>query len=98
MVSDSVKRTLRMVQDATSGKQKPSVFWHIWDAPLITIARGSYMNELLEIAGATNIYGDLTDASPMVSIEESCVASRLHHHGLRCRKESIGSRGRKLQR
>ena len=70
IVSDSVEKTLRMVRDATAGREKPRVFWHIWDAPLITIARGSYMNELLEIAGATNIYADLTDASPMVSIED----------------------------
>jgi iron complex transport system substrate-binding protein len=69
-VSDSVRRTLQMVRDATAARPKPTVFWHIWDAPLITIARGSYMHELLEIAGARNIYDDLADASPMVSIED----------------------------
>ena len=39
-------------------------------APLITIGQGSYMNELVEIAGATNIYGDMKDVSPTVSIED----------------------------
>ena len=28
------------------------------------------MNELISIAGATNIYGEMKDASPMVSIED----------------------------
>jgi iron complex transport system substrate-binding protein len=70
IVSDSVRRTLRMVRDATATRSKPTVFWHIWDAPLITIARGSYMHELIEIAGGRNIYDDLADASPMVSIED----------------------------
>lgn len=69
-VSDSVRRTLQMVRDATASRKKPTVFWHIWDAPLITIARGSYMHELIEIAGARNIYDDLADPSPMVSIED----------------------------
>ena len=69
-VSDSVKRTLDRVRQATAPLPKPRVFWHIWDAPLITIARGSYMNELIEIAGGTNIYGDLPDPSPSVSIED----------------------------
>jgi ABC-type Fe3+-hydroxamate transport system substrate-binding protein len=69
-VSDSVKRTLDRVRNSTASLPKPSVFWHIWDAPLITIARGSYMNELIEIAGGTNIYGDMADASPAVSIED----------------------------
>lgn len=70
IVSDSVEKTLMRVRKATAALPKPRVFWHIWDAPLITIARGSYMNELIEIAGGTNIYGDLPDASPMVSIED----------------------------
>ena len=70
IVSDSVRRTLQMVKDATASRKKPTVFWHIWDAPLITIARGSYMHELIEIAGARNIYDDLGEPSPMVSIED----------------------------
>jgi iron complex transport system substrate-binding protein len=69
-VADSVKRTLDRVKTLTSTMSKPRVFWHIWDAPLITIGQGSYMNELVEIAGAQNIYGDMKDVSPAVSIED----------------------------
>ena len=69
-VSDSVKRTLDRVRNATGHLKKPSVFWHVWDAPLITIARGSYMNELIEIAGGKNIYGEISEPSPTVSIED----------------------------
>jgi iron complex transport system substrate-binding protein len=69
-VSDSVKRTLDRVRAETSSLPKPSVFWHIWDAPVITIGRGSYMNDLIEIAGGTNIYADMTEASGTVSIED----------------------------
>ena len=69
-VADSVKRTLDRVKKVTSKMSKPRVFWHIWDAPLITIAKGSYMNELVEIAGARNIYADMNEPSPTVSIED----------------------------
>jgi ABC-type Fe3+-hydroxamate transport system substrate-binding protein len=69
-VSDSVERTLRMVREQTRSLPKPTVFWHIWDAPLITIGSGSYMHELIEIAGGTNIYGDMPEPSPTVSIED----------------------------
>lgn len=69
-VSDSVKRTLDRVRRQTSKLHKPRIFWHVWDAPLITIARGSYMNELVEIAGAQNIYADMSEPSPTVSIED----------------------------
>jgi ABC-type Fe3+-hydroxamate transport system substrate-binding protein len=70
IVSDSVGRTLESVRARTASLRRPTVFWHIWDAPLITIARGSYMNELIEIAGGSNIYGEMSAASPMVSIED----------------------------
>jgi ABC-type Fe3+-hydroxamate transport system substrate-binding protein len=46
------------------------VFWHVWDSPIYTIGRGSYLDELLTIAGGTNIYGDRADPSPQVSMED----------------------------
>jgi iron complex transport system substrate-binding protein len=70
VVADSVQRTLDRVRSATSGLPAPTVFWHIWDAPLITIGRGSYMNELVEIAGGRNVYADMPDVSPTVGIED----------------------------
>ncbi|MDQ3244036.1 MAG: helical backbone metal receptor, partial [Gemmatimonadota bacterium] len=62
-VSDSVSRTIERVRTATASLPRRRIFWHIWDAPLITIARGSYMHELVEIAGGANIYSDLPDPS-----------------------------------
>lgn len=69
-VRDSVTRTLDAVRAATASLRKPAVFWHIWDAPPITIGRGSYMNELTEIAGGKNVYADVAAPSPTVSIED----------------------------
>jgi iron complex transport system substrate-binding protein len=70
VVSDSVAATLARVKRATSGLPTPTVFWHIWDAPLITIGSGSYMSELITIAGGRNVYGDMAAASPTVGIED----------------------------
>ena len=69
-VRDSVMRTLDRVASATKSLPRPNVFWHVWDAPIITIGRGSYMNELVTIAGGTNVYADLASPSPMVSLED----------------------------
>jgi len=69
-VSDSVARTIDRVKAATRHLPRRRVFWHIWDAPLITIAAGSYMTELITIAGGENIYGEMPDPSPTVSIED----------------------------
>jgi ABC-type Fe3+-hydroxamate transport system substrate-binding protein len=69
-VIDSVDRTLERVRLATAGLPRPTVFWHIWDAPLITIGAGSFMNELVEIAGARNVYADITSPSETISFED----------------------------
>lgn len=69
-VVDTVLATLDRVRSRTAGLERPSVFWHIWDSPLITIGSGSFLNELIEIAGGTNIYGDFGEVSPAISLED----------------------------
>lgn len=69
-VIDSVQRSLDRVRSATKGSSRPTVFWHIWDAPLITIGSGSFMDELVVIAGARNVYADLPGPSAEVSLED----------------------------
>ena len=70
LVVDSVMRTLERVRGATAGLERPGVFWHIWDSPIITIGAGSYMSELVEIAGGRNIYADLPEPSASVALED----------------------------
>ena len=65
-VVDSVYRTLDAVRSATAGLEPVKVFWHIWDAPLITIGAGSFMNELVQIAGAKNVYDDIQGPSAQI--------------------------------
>jgi ABC-type Fe3+-hydroxamate transport system substrate-binding protein len=69
-VIDSVDRTLNKVRLATAALPRPSVFWHIWDSPLITIGAGSFMNEIVEIAGARNVYADIPGPSETISLED----------------------------
>ena len=70
VVADSVRRSL----DAVGALPRPTVpvraFWHIWDVPLMTIGGGSYLSELLSIAGATNVFDYVAMPSPQVAIEE----------------------------
>ena len=70
VVVDSVDRTIAQVRAATSDLPHPSVFWHVWDAPVITIGAGSFLHELVEIAGARNVYADLRQPSPQVTLED----------------------------
>ena len=70
VVADSVFRTLARVRAATTNLRRPSVFWHIWNVPLITIGSGSFMTELVDIAGGRNVYADITGPSATVSLED----------------------------
>ena len=69
-VIDSVQHTLDSVRLATRGDARPRVFWHIWDSPLITIGSGSFMSELVDIAGANNVYADITGPSGPINLED----------------------------
>jgi iron complex transport system substrate-binding protein len=69
-VTDSVFHTLDRVRASTAGLTRPTVFWHIWDVPLITIGAGSFMNELVDIAGGSNVYADIASPSKQISLED----------------------------
>ena len=69
-VADSVQRTLARVRAATRELARPRVFWRIWDAPLITIGQGSFLSQLVDIAGARNIYEDIEAPSQQVTLED----------------------------
>jgi iron complex transport system substrate-binding protein len=69
-LSDSVYHTLDSVRIATRSLPKPTIFWHVWDAPVITIGAGSFMNDLVDIAGGKNVYADIKSPSGTVSLED----------------------------
>jgi iron complex transport system substrate-binding protein len=70
IVIDTMQRTLARVRAATLHLDHPTVFWHVWDSPIYTIGAGSFLDELLTIAGGTNIYADRREPSPQVSLED----------------------------
>jgi len=67
---DSVAATLDRVQAATKSLPRPTVFIPTWDRPLIAIGGGSFLSQLLDIAGARNIYEDVAAPSAVVTIED----------------------------
>lgn len=69
-IADSVERSLDAVRARPRPVKPVTVFWHVWDSPILTIGRGSYLDELVTIAGATNVFGDLPQPSPQVTLEE----------------------------
>jgi ABC-type Fe3+-hydroxamate transport system substrate-binding protein len=69
-VADTVDASLARVRRATSGLNHPTVVWPLIDASPMVAGGGSFMNDLITVAGARNIYADQKQPSPMVSIED----------------------------
>lgn len=70
IVVDSVQRTLDLVRAATKNAKRPTVAWPVSERPIMVIGRGSFLDELIDIAGGTNAFHDLAGPSPIVSLEE----------------------------
>jgi iron complex transport system substrate-binding protein len=62
------------VQPPSRPAVQPTVFILAWDRPPMTLGRGSFLSEILERAGARNVFDDLATSSAPISIE--AVASR----------------------
>ncbi len=48
---------------------KVKVFYQVWDEPLMTAGPGSFIDELIQLAGGENIAADAEGAWPMYSVE-----------------------------
>ena len=70
LVADTVRRTIDSVRALTRGARRVSVVMPTWDEPLLVIGGGSFMTELVAIAGGRNVYDSLPAPSPSVALED----------------------------
>lgn len=72
--ADSVVRSLReqldRVRTRTASLPRPTVFLPAWEDPLMTLGTGSYLSELVEIAGGRNVYAERPEPSLVVAMED----------------------------
>ena len=69
-VIDSVQASLDVVRRTSRSATPVSVVWPLWQSPVMVVGRGSYLDELIEVAGARNVFHDIAEPSPTVSIED----------------------------
>jgi ABC-type Fe3+-hydroxamate transport system substrate-binding protein len=69
-IVDSVARTLDRVREVTASAPRPRVLWPLLADPLYVIGGGSFMSDLIEVAGGRNVFADLAQPSPQVGREE----------------------------
>ncbi len=69
-VVDTVKATLEKVRSGVAGASRPTVVWPLYDTPVYVVGQGSFLSEVLDIAGGANIFADMAKPSPEVTVEE----------------------------
>ena len=69
-VVDGMEKKLKKVAKKSAAPVK--VYYEVWNAPYMSVGTSSFINDVIVKAGGENIFGDLTDAYPMVS-EESII-------------------------
>jgi iron complex transport system substrate-binding protein len=61
---------LEATQRAVAGRERPMVFYVVWPDPVTTAGPGTYIHELILIAGGRNVFDDAPGLWPQVSLEE----------------------------
>jgi len=64
-----IRTELADVAALTREATRISVYYDLWANPPITIGAGSYLDSLVRVAGGSNVFGDLPEPSPQVSLE-----------------------------
>jgi iron complex transport system substrate-binding protein len=67
-----MKARIEKVAAAAAGipqDQRAKVFYEVWDEPLMTAGPGTFIGQVIQIAGGVNIYADVKEQYPVVSTE-----------------------------
>ena len=68
-VAAEFKAGLRALRAAQEGRPSIRVFYQVSARPLYTVSREHYVSELIEICGGRNIFDDLDELAPAISVE-----------------------------
>jgi iron complex transport system substrate-binding protein len=67
--ADSLTRVMDSLASAPLVASRHSLVFVVWDNPPIVIGAGSYLDQLAALAGARNVFHDISSPSAQVSIE-----------------------------
>ncbi len=71
--ADEMQARIDAVTEAVSAvpaDQRPTVFYEVWHEPLMSANGVTVVGELIDLAGGVNMFADLTDEYPTVSVEQ----------------------------
>jgi iron complex transport system substrate-binding protein len=71
IVADMRRRTEAVQAKVTTvpEKERPTVFYEVWDEPLMTAGPQTYIGQMIDLAGGRNIFAGIDEDWPQVSAE-----------------------------
>ena len=69
-VVEDIQRDVRRVRERVAGRPRSRVLYLIWTDPLIAAGAGTYLHDLLEMAGGRNIAWERTGSYPRLNWEQ----------------------------
>jgi iron complex transport system substrate-binding protein len=69
VVAANFQAELEALRQSQAGRPSISVFYQVSARPLYTVNRDHYVSELIEICGGRNIFDDLDDLAPAITVE-----------------------------
>lgn len=57
-ITNEMQARVAAVQQSVEGLEAPTVFYEVWGDPLMTAGKGSFINEMITLAGGTDVAGD----------------------------------------
>lgn len=65
----------RQAMNLSRARRRVRVFCPIWRNPYMTVNRDTYMHDMLALCGGENVFGELPERYPQVTLEEVAVAA-----------------------
>jgi len=63
------KQSLATITNTYQHRGKIRTFYQLWSKPLMTISKGSWINQFIERCGGTNVFASAESAYPKISVE-----------------------------
>jgi len=67
---EDIQQQVRRIQGLVAGRSRPGVLYLIWTDPLIAAGAGTYLDDLLGLAGGRNIVWERTGSYPRLNWEQ----------------------------
>ncbi|GBC75326.1 Vitamin B12-binding protein [archaeon HR06] len=69
LVNKMKSKVDEIVNKVKTSKSRPKVYYEVWPNPLISVAKGTWIHDLITLAGGINIFANATAPYPRISSE-----------------------------